>query len=269
MKTLPLSSAGMAVLWGMLSYQHSYHAGNRADMHKHDLLCRVLEKLCAKDRPLTYIETHAGRGLYDLTSAEALKTGEAGEGWLEFVKDLEKLKTLSKSYTGCVSKLNDGKLAPLYPGSPLLAAHILRPYDKMHLMELHPAEHEALVKNMGQDQRVHIYKEDGLKKALALAPPRPPHGLLMVDPSYERKFEYETVADFVLKIHKKWMQAAILVWIPMLPAGQHGEMIAHMRAGNRDLSVSEVAWAKPEDGRGMYGSIMAGINLPKGIKVLG
>ena len=71
----------------MLSYQHAYHAGNLADVHKHALLAWILSYLTAKDKPLSYIETHSGRGLYDLGSAEAVKTGEAGQG-IELVERL-------------------------------------------------------------------------------------------------------------------------------------------------------------------------------------
>ena len=92
----------------MLSYQHAYHAGNRADIQKHGLLASVLEILVRKERPLSYIETHAGRGVYDLTAAEAEKTGEAAQGWLSLEKDA--LAKLPQGYVEAERALYKGAL---------------------------------------------------------------------------------------------------------------------------------------------------------------
>jgi len=245
----------------MLSYQHAYHAGNRADIQKHSLLASVLEILARKDRPLTYIETHAGRGVYDLKAAEAEKTGEAAVGWLALEKpDIEKLPG---GYVEAVRALNKGKLEPLYPGSPLVATQILRPQDEVHLMELHPQEYSALIKNFRGDKRVHIHKRDGLEGALALSPPANRRGLVLVDPSYEIKTEYETIPEFAVKLVRKWPECSILIWIPMLPAKRHEGMIETLKASFPGTQIFETVWGKP--GEGMYGSVMAGINLPFGV----
>lgn len=247
----------------MLSYQHSYHAGSRADIHKHDILSGVLLTMVRESAKLTYIETHAGRGVYTLTSPEARKTGEAGEGWLSLIKDKKKIDLLSPHYVACTRLLNKGKLEPHYPGSPALAAHILRKGDRLHLMELHPAEHAALQKKFGHDKRLTISKRDGLEGALSCAADHAGStGLLFIDPSYEVKSEYESVPEFVSRFRTVWPEAGILVWVPMLPAARHEIMAGAMKKSFPDMQISEAIWARPEDGRGMYGSIMMGINLP-------
>lgn len=246
----------------MLSYQHAYHAGNRADIHKHSALARVLDILTRKDRPLTYMETHAGRGIYDLTSPEAQKTGEAGEGWQKLsAKDLEKLPA---GYVGCVKALNGGKTGPFYPGSPGVAAYMLREQDQLFLMELHPQEYAALKKHFEEDKRVFIHKRDGLEGILALSPPQfARRGLVLIDPSYEVKEDYETIPAFVRKLVGKWPEASVLIWIPLLPAGRHDQALAALRKNfGNNLHIDKVEWGKP--GEGMYGSIMVGINLPHG-----
>lgn len=245
----------------MLSYQHAYHAGNRADIQKHGLLASVLESLTRKDRPLTYMETHAGRGVYDLQSVEALKTGEAKHGWLH-LDDAARTK-LPRGYTEAVKNLNGGKNEPLYPGSPVIAAHMLRAQDDIHLMELHPQEYEALSKIFRNDERVHVHKRDGLEGALALSPPQNRRGLVLIDPSYELKEEYESIPDFVVKLVKKWPEACVLIWIPMLPAMRHENMLEKLKSLFPGLSIQKEQWGKP--GEGMYGSIMAGVNLPYGL----
>jgi len=118
----------------MLSYQHAYHAANLADVHKHALLAWVLDYLTRKDKPLSYIETHAGRGLYDLEGEAARKTGEAAQGFDRvagwFGPD--------HPYAVQVARTRALHGVRAYPGSPLIAAQALRPGDRMHLAELHP-----------------------------------------------------------------------------------------------------------------------------------
>lgn len=243
----------------MLSYQHAYHAGNRADIQKHGLLASVLEVLIRKDRPLSYIETHAGRGVYDLTAAEAEKTGEAAQGWLSLGEDA--LVKLPQGYVGAVRALNDGALKPFYPGSPFVAAHILRPQDEIHLMELHPQEHAALVRTFRSDERVHIHKRDGLEGGVAFSPPRHRRGLVLVDPSYEIKAEYESIPVFAERLVKKWPEACMLIWMPMLKARRHESMLVALERTFPGLRIFKDEWG----GGGMCGSIMAGVNLPYGV----
>ncbi len=242
----------------MLSYQHAYHAGSRIDLHKHEILARALTALCADPSPLTYIETHAGRGVYNLQSDETKKTGEANDGWLKIIDDKKELEKLSPAYVDTVKKLNNGRLLPRYPGSPLIAAHILRPQDKIKLFELHPTEYKALRENLSADKRMEIQKRDGLGGALELAGKG--RGLVLIDPSYEVKTEYETIADFAVKLHAQWKEAAILIWIPMLPAMRHEAMVEKLKKDIPGIDISEVRWAEPGSVRGMYGSIIMGVN---------
>ena len=109
----------------MLSYQHIFHAGNLADVHKHALLAWTLDYLVAKDKPLTYIETHAGRGLYDLTAAEAEKTGEAAAG----IAKAEAWLPADHPYRRRLAEVRAHHGDMAYPGSPLIAATTLRSAD--------------------------------------------------------------------------------------------------------------------------------------------
>jgi 23S rRNA (adenine2030-N6)-methyltransferase len=246
----------------MLSYQHSYHAGNRADVHKHEILCRALGfiKKVNPKKSVLYAETHAGRGLYDLTGTESIKTREAQGGWLRVAGKSGAIKSFSDSYIQCIRALNKGKLMPSYPGSPMIAAHILGPNDKIRLFELHPAEFAALRQNMGKDKRAHIQKADGIEGALQLIIPP---DLLMIDPSYEIKSEYETVPEAALKLHKKWSKARIMIWVPMLGAGRHKIFLDKINALFPKATISKIEWIMPEESRGMHGSIMVGINTPE------
>ena len=236
----------------MLSYQHSYHAGNPADLHKHIVLAELLALLTRKARGISYMETHAGRGRYDLSAPESVQTGEAAEGIEALtLPDCPLLNALE------TTRRHFGEAA--YPGSPLIAQTLLRAQDQLHLMELHPAEFRALRQNL-RAKNTAIHKRDGYEGVLALSPPKPRKGLVLVDPSYEVKTEYAQVADFTLKLVAKWPEATVMIWYPILPAGRHEELIEGMRIKYLRDEVS----FDLKDGKGMTGSGLLLVNAPFG-----
>lgn len=246
----------------MLSYQHIYHAGNLADVHKHALLSYMLSYLVQKDKPLCYIETHGGRGLYDLKSKEALKTGEAGAGIERLLETGKISPDVSLPYSKTLNALQTKYGRGTYPGSPLFAAHYLRAQDVAHIAELHPQEITHLrevFKNF--PKTINIRHEDGLKMAGALTPPTPRRGLLMIDPSYEIKDEYKAIPKFIAQIHKKWPVGIIALWYPILPNGFHIDMIKTLKASNPDALCHEVNFKTIKDHR-LKGSGMFVINPP-------
>ena len=244
----------------MLSYQHGYHAGNPADVHKHAALCTVLEKLAQKDKPLTYIETHAGRGLYDLLSAMALKTNEAAFG-IESVLKARKIPA-GHPYLTLLNRLHSEIGNRYYPGSPFIAEALLRPTDTLHLMELHPQEYQALFRLM-RYPNTHLHNRDGFEGALAICPPTPRRGMVFTDPSYEVKTEYEKTAKFVLKLHRKWAEGVIGVWYPILRENYHFDLIKPLQ--DADLPKfynAEILFRHPKTA--MLGSGILFVNTPFG-----
>ncbi|MGI9370036.1 MAG: 23S rRNA (adenine(2030)-N(6))-methyltransferase RlmJ [Ruegeria sp.] len=247
----------------MLSYQHIYHAGNLADVQKHALLARMLDYLTQKDKPLSYIETHSGRGLYQLDSAEALRTGEAAAG-IEKAQDeawFDAMHPLSRA-VGAV-RARHGKMA--YPGSPLIAANLLRDQDKTHLAELHPREHTELSKVMA-DQNARVYRQDGYALAHSLLPPIPRRGLLLIDPSYEVKTEFDRLPGLIANLHRKWNVGVIALWYPVLADGRHRPMIAALEQLKLPKTIAhEVHFPAVKEGHRMTGSGMFIINAPFGL----
>ncbi len=242
----------------MLSYQHIYHAGCPADVHKHAVLSSLISKMVEKDKPLSYMETHAGRGVYDLQSAEAVKTGEAKDGIFRFFKRADVSHPYFKLIADMASQYGDG----IYPGSPMVANCLLRDNDQMHLMELHPQEHYALKGNFLRDKNVHVHKRDGYEGVMAISPPNPRRGVVLIDPSFEVKSEYDQAAEFIIKLHKKWAEAVIMLWYPILEAGNHESMVDRLQ--NADLPKyikSEVRVTS----KGMRGSGVIMINAPYGV----
>lgn len=244
----------------MLSYQHIYHAGCLADIHKHASLCVLLSHMVKKDKPLSYIETHAGRGFYDLTCAEAQKTGEAKDG-IDRLDD-SKWFAADHPFSRVIHHYRQEKGRSIYPGSAAMASHILRPIDKIHLHELHPQEVKFLQASMPLGTK--IYHRDGYEGLLALAPPTPRRGFVFIDPSFEIKSEYDLIPEVIEKLVKKWSVAVICIWYPILPAGLHKNMIAGLNALNLPQSgVFETEFYPPNiAGRGMYGSGLFIANIP-------
>ena len=246
----------------MLSYQHIYHAGNLADVQKHALLAWMLAYLARKDKPLSYIETHAGRGLYELQAPEALKTGEAEAGITKVLgaAALPGEHPLSRAIADCRARFG----ATSYPGSPLVAASLLRAQDCLHFAELHPQECAALRQAL-KPWRAKVHQQDGFELALSLAPPTPRRGLLLIDPSYEVKSDYARIPGIIAKLHRKWNVGVIALWYPILTDGAHEKMLAALEAQDLpDALRHEVRFPPARAGHRMVGSGMFVLNAPFG-----
>ncbi len=245
----------------MLSYQHLYHAGNPADVHKHAALAWMLDYLTAKPKPLTYLETHAGRGIYDLDAPEARKTGEAEAG----VARLLPRFAPDHPYARAVATVRRAEGARAYPGSPRLAGALLRPTDRMELAELHPQEAAALRAAMAETQAL-VHQVDGFSMAHSLCPPLPRRGLLLIDPSYEIKEDYETIPQIIAALHRKWNVGIIVLWYPILLSGAHSPMLAALRdARMTDAIRHEVHFPPVRPGHRMVGSGLLVVNAPWGL----
>lgn len=240
----------------MLSYQHSFHAGNLADVHKHSLLAWMLEYLTRKDKPLSYIETHAGRALYNLSGPEAAKTGEAAQGigrvahWFQ-----------DHPFGQVLSKTGDA-----YPGSPLIAGELLRDSDSLTLAELHPQENAALADAMLPYPAM-VKQIDGFQLAMSMTPPTPRRGILLCDPSYEVKTDYATIPDFFRNLHRRWPVGILVLWYPILADQRHAGMVKALKAAIPDGVVHEVSFPPARSGHGMIGSGLFVVNPPYGFDI--
>lgn len=244
----------------MLSYQHLYHAGNLADVHKHATLAWVLDYLVQKDKPLSYIETHAGRGVYDLGADEAVKTGEAAAG----IELAEGLFPKDHPYRQRLEEARAAYGPAAYPGSPLIAALGLRETDHLHLAELHPQEF-AHLKAEAKDWGANAYQQDGFQLALALTPPTPRRGLMLIDPSYEVKADYDAIPRHLTAISRKWNVGIQILWYPILKGAAHGPMLRELAEAFPKGLRHEVRFPPARDGHRMEGSGLFIVNAPYGL----
>ena len=246
----------------MLSYRHAYHAGNFADLLKHLVLVRCLRYLTLKEKPLLYLDTHAGAGSYSLSSQQAGMNQEFLTG-IGRIWDREDLPEAISNYLALVRQFNtDGKLRR-YPGSPWFATQLLRQQDRMLLHELHPADFAQLKKRFSGIRRCQIRQEDGFKACRALLPPIERRGLILIDPPYEIKHDYQRVAETLIEAHRRFATGCYLIWYPVVDRSRIERLRKTLAtSGIRRILLLELGIEADTHGHGMTASGMILVNPP-------
>jgi 23S rRNA (adenine2030-N6)-methyltransferase len=193
-----------------MNYRHAYHAGNFADVMKHTALVAVLLHLRKKQAPFAVIDTHAGRGLYDLSGTEAGKTGEARQG-IASLGDAPAGNEVLQTYLDTARSFGSGT----YPGSPLIAAHLLRPQDRLVAIEKHPEECEALTTALKPFHKTRAVCADGYERLAALLPPQERRGAILIDPPFEAPDEFAQMADALGNALRRFATGIYLLWFPI------------------------------------------------------
>ena len=197
----------------MLSYQHSYHAGNHADILKHFVLSYVMEYLNKKEKPYTFFDTHSASGVFDLLDNKSLKTSEAQNGIIKLINQND----LPQQLDVYLNVVKDNLKNNIYFGSPKIEEFFVRQQDTLILSELHPTEFQNLKNNFHKTSKnVQIHNRNGWEMIKALTPPKTKRGAVLIDPSYEQKEDYDIAAKTISFINKKWSNGIILLWYPLL-----------------------------------------------------
>jgi len=246
----------------MLSYRHAFHAGNFADVVKHVVLTALLDYQTRKAAALCYVDTHAGAGCYPLQSAYALKTGESRAG-IGRLRDADDAPEAVQRYLDVLQRYNRGGEIAVYPGSPAIAASLLRPQDRLMLCELHSSDYELLQELFRNDGRVHCFREDGFRFGTGLLPPRERRGLVFMDPSYELRDEYDTAITALGRLYRRFATGIFALWYPILDERRTALLRRHVTA----LDISDVLHlvlriAHRSSNPGMYGCGVIVINPP-------
>jgi 23S rRNA (adenine2030-N6)-methyltransferase len=200
-----------------MNYRHAFHAGGFADVIKHIVLVRILTYLQEKPAAFRVIDTHAGAGLYDLTSDEARRGGE----WLTGIARLmqarlsETVLPLVAPYLDIVRAFNPPRDLEAYPGSPLIARALLRPQDRLTACEVEPKTRKRLIDALRRDTQARVVDLDGWMALPAFVPPNERRGLVLIDPPYEQKDEFERMAESFAQAFAKWPTGSYLLWYPV------------------------------------------------------
>ena len=246
----------LVILSAPMNYDHSFHAGNLADVFKHLALSLALQAMQRKDKGFVYIDTHAGGGLYGL---DAGGEHEAGIGALW--KQRANLP-LAKGYFEAVEALNPGGELRKYPGSPLIARHLLREQDRMVLFESQPLVLQRLSRMIGKDKGVQALQKDGYAGLLAQIPPPEKRGLILIDPPFEARDEFERLTKTLSSAWRKWPQGVYLAWYPIKARGLISTFHRKLREAGLPATVIEFL-NRPEDkAERLNGSGLVVVNPP-------
>lgn len=249
----------------MLSYRHSYHAGNHADVLKHAILSQILRYMTQKDKAFTFFDTHAGSGKYRIELDEHPEKGDSFSGIRKIIEADDIPASLEAYASTCIRLSSD---CQEYPGSPEIARMFTRPIDQIVLMELHPSEIPVLKANYASEKRIHIHHRDGFAGLLALTPPQTSRGLAHIDPSYETINDWVKAADTLASVHKKWPAGILVLWYPVV-----GRKLEECNAMKQKLASSQIPGIldaellvadvrSGPDGFGLSGSGMIIVNPP-------
>jgi 23S rRNA (adenine2030-N6)-methyltransferase len=246
-----------------MNYKHIYHAGNFADVAKHVALVYCLQALRRKDAAFFVLDTHAGRGYYDLQAAEAAKSGEAERGVQRLITAALNEAPLHDYFTQL--RARRGKRLARYPGSPALIAQCLRPHDRALFVELMPAEARTIDRELESAGRFSTQIDDGYAALRAHLPPAERRGLVLIDPPYESLDELKAMLKAFVDAHRRWPSGMFLMWYPIRSATQRALVHARFEA----LQIPKILFADlaihPDDaGVGLAGSGLMIVNPPYG-----
>jgi 23S rRNA (adenine2030-N6)-methyltransferase len=242
-----------------MNYRHGYHAGNFADVIKHVALVQILLHLKKKDAAFAVIDSHAGRGLYDLAGVEAGKTGEAEGG---IVRLLDLSGELPEALTAYLALVKDAG-ASRYPGSPLIAAQMLRPQDRLTAIEKHPEEFAALEDVLAPFRGAVAEQGDGYARAVKLLPPQQRRGVTVIDPPFESPEEFEALGRAVCEAYRKFATGIFPVWYPIKSQSAVDGFLGEVLAGGVQKALT-VEIAVPPEGEKLARAGLLVINPPYG-----
>lgn len=249
-----------------MNYRHAYHAGNFADVMKHALLCLVIEHLKLKQKPFFMLDTHAGTGLTDLTGAEAQKTGEFRDGITRILAHPAPHPALSPWLAALRDpRVPDGEagMPACYPGSPLLASRLARSTDRLALCELHPQDAASLKALFARNRQIRVHEMDGYLALRSMLPPKERRGLVLIDPPYESRDEFDRVLSGLDEAFARWASGIYLVWYPVKDPSVSGAFLESLAERGREKTlVAELHIRAPGDPSRLSGCGIAAINPP-------
>ncbi|MDQ2045068.1 23S rRNA (adenine(2030)-N(6))-methyltransferase RlmJ [Pseudoalteromonas sp. 20-92] len=250
----------------MLSYRHSFHAGNPADVLKHLVLAQVLGYQTIKDKPLDYIDTHSGAGFFELAAADSQKTQEYQDGIEKLWQHKSEHAALNE-YIALIKSFNETDELAFYPGSPKIAEHFLRRHDKGWFFELHPRDLLLLEENMQGKRSIRVRGENGFTGLVGLLPPASRRSCVLIDPPYEIKDDYETVVTILIKAYQRFSTGTYMIWYPVVDRERIDNMEQGLiDSGMRNIQLFELGTEDDTDVHGMTASGMIVINPPWKLK---
>lgn len=248
-----------------MKYRHQYHAGNFADVHKHVLLLDVLTALTRKDKGLLFVDTHAGRGEYQLHPGDAAHPAEWQSGAARLLAAQPTHESLRLYRDMLVARQHGASL--FYAGSPLLAAGALRPVDRLVFFETQREEAGQLRKSLEEGEiprrNIRVEGTDGFAGLRALLPPPERRGCVLIDPPYEEREDFTRISTAVADALQRFESAALILWIPVKLRADFDAWHDKLRVKIARPTVASLLWMHPCDSRAaLNGSALVLVNPP-------
>ena len=250
-----------------MNYRHAYHAGNFADVMKHSALALVLEHLKQKDKPFFVLDTHAGTGMTDLSGIEAQKTGEFRDGIARVLAEPAPHDAL-KPYLEVLASLGCTDPTPaLYPGSPLIAyqmarAHMAGAQDRLAFCELHPEDAETLRRHFPRNPQAKVHEIDGYTALKSMLPPKERRGLILIDPPFEARDEFDRLARELAEAIKHFATGTYMIWYPIKDPSLSGAFLDHLEREGPPKTLRAELFIRATDPAAMSGCGLVIINPP-------
>lgn len=249
-----------------MNYRHAFHAGNFADVLKHVVLARIVAYLAQKPAPFRVVDTHAGTGLYDLTSEAAQRTGEwrDGIGRLLVGPPLPPAaQALLAPYLAVVAAFNAPGTLQRYPGSPLIARRLMRAEDQLIANELHPEDHPTLRRTLAAEPASKVMALDGYVALRALLPPKERRGLVLIDPPFETTDELVRLLDAAAEVKRRFATGILMIWYPIKDPRTIAEFHRGLaRVGLPKVLIAELLVRSPRRSDVLNGCGLAVANAP-------
>ena len=248
-----------------MNYRHAFHAGNFADVHKHAVLTRILVHLRGKPAAFRVIDTHAGAGRYDLFAPEAIRSGEWHDGIERVWKECQQGSALEllAPYIDAVAALNPDRSLRSYPGSPLIAKHLLRPQDRLIACEIEPRSAASLAAALRGDARAKALSIDGWTALRAYVPPKERRGLVLVDPPFEDAADFARLSGALATAHRKWPTGVYMLWYPIKERVAPDVLADRLRKlALPNILRCELMLGSPRERAGLVGSGLIVVNPP-------
>jgi 23S rRNA (adenine2030-N6)-methyltransferase len=246
----------------MLSYRHAFHAGNFADVLKHSVLTLVLDYMTRKEKGFTYVDSHAGAGMYSVNSDYAQKTGEYQQGIAKLL-NCPALPTQLQPYIELIQSFNPDMALTYYPGSPGIARQLMRRQDSAHLFELHPTDSQQLQAYCQGWRKAFVKQQNGYQGVLSLLPPPSRRGVVLIDPPYEIKSDYQAAVQTIIDAYKKFPTGSYLLWYPVVNRSYIEQMQQQFtNSAIRNVLQLELCMRPDNDQFGMTGTGLFIVNPP-------
>ena len=244
-----------------MKYRHQYHAGNFADVHKHVLLLDVLAALARKDKGFLFVDTHSGRGLYDLHPGDAAHPAEWQSGVAKILGAAPKAEALARYREMVAAGVHGGSLE--YPGSPLLASRVLRAVDRAVFFDTQREEVGHLRKTLPADSRARVECADGFASLRALLPPPERRGCVLIDPPYEEREDFTRASAAGSDALRRFAGVVLILWLPVKLRSDFDSWLTQFAASVARPVLGSLLWMHPMDSRAaLNGSALVVTNPP-------